>query len=297
VAAGGRFPARPGFVARPGLATRLGLAARPRKAGAMSQMWSLTSHEIRRRWRSLLIWGVAIGGLGALYVALFPSMSGLLNEYMKNAPDSMRQYMGEFQGPITIAQWMEMEFTGSIIPIALPFLVMLIGSRAIAGSEERKTLDLLLSNPLRRRDVVTGAAWTMALALAGVLVLSWVLTYIAVPLAGVDLSPGRLAAGLAVMWPYALFFGTLALLLSAIMRRGVLATTIAAVVLVAMYVIDGLGQVSKTVESFRFVSLIHQLGHPMQGDFPWTAVLVMLGCSVVFVALAMVAFARRDIFT
>jgi ABC-2 type transport system permease protein len=206
----------------------------------MSQIWALVAHDLSRRMRSLLIWGIVLGALGALYVALYPSMSGMLDDYLQNAPESMRQYMGEFQGSITAEQWMEMEFTGSIIPIALPFLVMLIAARAVAGSEERKTLDLLLSNPLQRRHLIAGAALTMALALAGVLVVAWVLTYIAVPIAGVELGAGSLARGLVVLWPYCLFFGALALFLSALMRRGALATTIAAVVLVAMYIIDGL---------------------------------------------------------
>jgi ABC-2 type transport system permease protein len=263
----------------------------------VSQLWTIISHELRGRLRSLLIWGVLLGGLGALYVALYPTLSGMLNEYLQNAPESMRQYMQELQGPITIQQWLDIELLGGIIPIALPFLVMLIGSRAIAGSEERKTLDLLLSNPLPRWRVVLGAVTSMALALAGVLILTCILTFIAVPLAGVDLSFGGLARGLAVFLPYCLFFGTLALLLSALLRRAALATGITAVVLVAMYVIDALSQVSKSIEPLRVVSLEYQLGHPIQGDFPWTAVLVMLACSAVFAGAAIGAFARCDVYT
>ena len=260
-------------------------------------VWTLVAHEMRGRWRSLLIWGVALGALGALYVALYPLMSGFLDDYIKNAPESMRQYLGQLQGPITIEQWLEMELTNSIIPIALPFLVILMGSRTIAGREERKTLDLLLSNPLPRRHLVWGAALTMALSLAAVLGLTYVLTYIAVPAAGVDLPVARLAEGLVAQWPFCLFFGTLALLLSALLRRGVFATVISAVVLVVMYILNGLSQISKSIEPVRVVSLFYQLRHPLSGDFPWTAVLVMLACSAVFLSGAVFAFARRDIYT
>ena len=167
---------------------------RPRRA-RMNTVWTLTAHDLRRRLRSLIIWAVVVGALGALYIALYPSMSSMLDEYMQNAPESMRQYMGGIEGSITPEQWMEMEFTGSIIPIALPFLVMLIGARAIAGSEERRMLDLLLSNPVRRRHIVLGAALTMAIALAGVLAVAWILTFIATLASGVDLGAGSLADG------------------------------------------------------------------------------------------------------
>jgi ABC-2 type transport system permease protein len=250
-----------------------------------------------RRVRSLAIWGVALGGLGALYVALYPSMSGLLEDYMQQAPEQMQQYLGGLEGPMTIEQWLEIEFINVLIPVALPFMVMVIGARALAGSEERKTLDLLLSNPLRRERVVAASLGTMAASLAGVLAITWILTYIAVPIAGVDLSPALLAASLAALWPLCLFFGALALLLSAVIRRSFLAIAIPGVILVAMYVLEGLAQVSKTVEPLRVLSLFYHLGQPLQGDFPWTAVLLMMAGVLVLAGGAMVAFARRDIYT
>ena len=112
-----------------------------------------------------------------------------------------------------------------------------------------------------------------------------------------SLPPGRLAAGLAALWPLCLFFGALALLLSALIRRSFLAIVIPGVILVAMYVLEGLSEVSKKVEPLRVLSLFYHLGQPLQGDFPWTAVLLMLVGVCVLTAGAMAAFARRDIYT
>jgi ABC-2 type transport system permease protein len=263
----------------------------------MKGTWTIISHQLRHRWRSLLIWGVALGGLGALYVALFPSMSGLLDEYVKNMPESLQGFLGEIQGPISIAQWLQMELMSSIIPIALPFLAIAIGARAVAGSEERKTLDLFLSNPVPRWRVIAGAAATMAISLAGVLAVTWVLTCVAVPIVGVDLKPGHLAAGLAVMWSFCLLFGTLSLLMSSLVRRAVLATVVPAAVLVAMYVVDSLSKATTAMEPAGALSLFHHLGRPLEGYFPWTAVLLMLAGACVLVAGAAAAFARRDIYT
>ena len=77
------------------------------------------------------------------------------------------------------------------------------------------------------------------------LAITWVLTYIAVPIAGVDLRPGRLAAAWSALWPFCLLFGTFSLFLSALVRRAFLATVIPAVILVAMYVIESLAQVDQ----------------------------------------------------
>jgi len=263
----------------------------------LRQTRTLAGHELRKRLRALIIWGVALGALGALYVALYPTMSAFIEEYVNQAPESMKGFFGELQGAMTVEQWLGMEFLNLLLPLVLPFMVMIMGARVIAGAEERKTLDLLLSNPLPRHQVVTGAALTMAASLAGVLAITWALTSVAVPIAGVDLSPARLAAALAALWPMCLLFGVFALLLSAFVRRSAFAITIPAVVLVAMYIIETLGRATKTMERFRPASFFYHLGSPVEGDFPWTAVLLMLAGIWVLVGAAAVVFARRDIYT
>jgi ABC-type transport system involved in multi-copper enzyme maturation permease subunit len=124
-----------------------------------------------------------------------------------------------------------------------------------------------------------------------------VLTYIAVPITGVDLPPCHLAMALAALLPFCLLFGTLALLFSALVRRAALSTVIPAVILIAMYVIQTLSQVSKTMEPTRVVSLFYHLGDPVQGDFPWTAVLLMLAGVCALTGVATAAFSRRDLYT
>jgi ABC-2 type transport system permease protein len=259
--------------------------------------WVLTKQQLRTRARSIAIWGVVLGALGALYIALFPSMSGFLRQYLDQASGQMQQFMGQLRDSVTIEGWMELEFFNSIVPLALPFLVIPLGARAISGSEERKTLDLLLSNPLPRWHLVASALATMAGALACVLGITWILTYAAVPAAGVGLGPGRLAAALVVMWVFCLLFGALALLVSAWVRRSFLAIVIPTAVLVAMYVIANLAQVSKNAEPIRVFSLFYHLGHPLKGDFPWTAVLLTLAAICVIGGATTAIFNRRDIYT
>ena len=263
----------------------------------LGQLRALVAHEVSRRWRSLLVWGVALGGLGALYVALYPSMKTFMEQYLEQAPENMRRFLGELRGPLTAEQWLGMEFLDMLLPVALPFLVITMGARALAGREERKTLDLLLGNPLARRQLVVSSLLTMAASLALVLAVTWVISYLAVAIVGVELGAGRLASALAALWPMCLLFGALALLLSALVRRSAIAIAVPAVVLIAMYVVEALAQVSKTMEPVRIVSFFYHLGSPIQGDFPWTTVLAMLGGVCLLGLCASIAFERRDLYT
>ena len=255
-------------------------------AAVNAHWWLLTKQQLRPRVRSIVIWGVVLGALGALYVALFPSMSDFLRQYLDQASEQMQQFMGQLRDSMTIEGWMEMEFFNSIVPLALPFLVIPFGARAISGNEERKTLDLLLSNPLPRRHVVASALASMA-AIAGMRPGHHLDPHLhRRPRGRRSLGPGVWRPASSVLWVFCLLFGTLALLVSAWVRRSFLAIVIPTALLVAMYVIGNLAQVSKKAEPIRVFSLFYHLGHPLRGDFPWTAVLLMLAAICVIAAAA-----------
>jgi ABC-2 type transport system permease protein len=262
----------------------------------LRKTWVLAANNLRSRYRSIIIWGVALGAMGALYVALYPVMSQFLSDYLNEMPENMRGFMGDLEGSITIQQWLEMEFLNVMLPIALPIMVIIMGARTIAGNEERKILDLQLSNPLRRSQIIGSAIVTMALSLAAVLAITWVITYLAVPLAGVDLGPGALVQAFVCYWAFCMLFGTMALLISALVRRNAFAVSIPLVVIVATYVLNSLYQASESLDNLKYFSILYYLGHPLT-DFPWLATVSILGVTCVLWGLSVAAFAKRDIYT
>lgn len=263
----------------------------------LKPIWVLAAHSLHRRYRSLLVWGVVLGALGALYVALYPTMSRFIEKALEQAPESMRGFMDGFEGGMSITQYMDTQYLISVVAVALPFLAIILGARTIAGAEERKTLDLLLSNPVPRWQVLAGASATMGISLAGILALGWLLTYISVVITGADLGAGASAAGFASLWPFCMLFGALALLMSSFMRRGGFAIAIPGFILVMMYVISSLVEISTSIRPLRFISLFYYLGGPLHTGFPWAGIMGMLGGIVVLSALAAAVFHRRDVFT
>ncbi len=263
----------------------------------LREVWVLAAHDLRKRWRSIIVWGVALGAMGAVYVALYPTMKHFMDELIKEAPESLRRWMGVTDTAMSVEQWVGMKFLNLLVPASLPFMVMLIGARTVAGSEERRALDLQLSNPIRRWQMIVASVLTMGISLLGVLAITWLLTYVTAPIAGVDLHPGLLAAAMLVLWPFCLLFGAFSLLLSTVVRRSFLATTIPAAILVVMYLVESLAQSIKSVEPARVFSLFYHLGNAIDGDIrPLAAVLMLVG-SCILVAGAITAFAKRDIYT
>ena len=72
--------------------------------------------------------------------------------YMENLPDALRTLIGsDFTTP---AGYLRSETFSALGPILMLVFAIGAGSRAIAGEEEGRTLDLLLSTPVRRRHVL-----------------------------------------------------------------------------------------------------------------------------------------------
>lgn len=257
----------------------------------------LTRQTLAEQRRNVLIWGFSMGLLGLMYVALYPSFKDTLNQALKNFPEAYLKAFGISTGVSGAAAFLNMEMFNLLAPLALPFFTILTGARAVAGTEERKTLDLLLSNPVPRWQLVVSRYLAMAAGLAIVLLMLTVLTWVAAPVMRVELSFWAVMQGAANLWPFCLFFGALALVFSSVLRRGAAASGIAAGVLIVMYVLNAVASVVDSVKEVRRASLFYYYGAAILDGIDWLRFVVILLLSMGLTALAVLAFNRRDIYT
>ena len=111
---------------------------------------------LRDQRRAFLWWGIGLIAL-ALYIILFyPSMRNSIAEItrlMEQMPPALKAMFGTFDFTSLVGY-----LQGYIFSYLAPLLFLIVsigfGADAIAGEEKRGTLDLLLSNPLPRQQVV-----------------------------------------------------------------------------------------------------------------------------------------------
>jgi ABC-2 type transport system permease protein len=258
----------------------------------------LTLHLARTQARSVLIWGLALGAYSAAMAASFTTFSGSadqLNQMMEAYPEGLLEAFG-----ITdlgdVGNFLHSQVF-ILAPLALAFFPILAAAGAIAGAEERGTIDVLLGNPIRRPYLIVGSFFATALSLLGILAIVGLLTWGTAALMDVDLSAGSTAAAVLNLWPVCLFFGGIAMLCSARLHRRALAIIIPAFVLFAMYLMDTLGRVSEDLEYLRPWSVFYYYGSAIEDGIDWTNFAGVTGFALLFVALATIAFQRRDIYT
>ena len=101
--------------------------------------------------RSVIGWGIGLAAVAAMYAAFYPSITqsaGDLQAYLDKMPDAFRELVGEdYTSP---AGYLRAELFSLLGPILFLVFAIGAGAKAIAGEEEARSLDLLLSTPLSR---------------------------------------------------------------------------------------------------------------------------------------------------
>ncbi len=273
-------------------------AGRPR-----GTLYILILHAVRLRIRSVVVWGSALGLLALVSVAFFPSMEDQgqqINELIESYPPEMREAFGIGEGTdlTTIEGYMASQVFSFMAPLALAFFPILASSAAIAGAEERGTIDVLLGNPLPRWQLVAGNFAATAISLLGILFILGLFTWVPATFLGVEeLSVKETAEAVLNLWPLCLFFGALAMLCSALFHRRVLATAIPGAVLVAMYFENALGNTMDELKDAQPFSVFHYYGSAIENGIEWADFTGVTAVAFLFVLLASLAFRRRDIYT
>ena len=112
---------------------------------------------LRDRRRSLLFWSIGFILLGVILISFFPVIRDVpfISEYLEAFPE---EFLALFAGEVTDYTSPEGYLNGEVFFLMYPLLLLVFaigfGSGAIAGEEERGTLDLLLANPLQRWHLV-----------------------------------------------------------------------------------------------------------------------------------------------
>ena len=258
---------------------------------------------VRDRRRSLVWWSVGLVGLVLFTVALFPSLKGeeSFNEVIEQMPEALRSMFGlDTAIPLTSPPgYLQCRLFGSMLQLLLIVFGIGLGARAIAGSEQDGTLELLLANPVTRGRVVVERYLAVVAMVAGLTaVFAGSLVVLAVPFGALEDVPlTGLAGAIGGAFGIAMLHATIAFGVGAATGRRALALSSATVVAVAGYLMQGLLGLSDVIRPLRFVVPWHwYLGRNMlaHGVAPDAIIVPVVLAAVIFAAGA-VAFRRRDL--
>lgn len=260
----------------------------------MSQVAALAATHLSDRRRSLLAWGLPLGLMSAFIVAIFPSVEDSIGRTVANYPPALKEAFGIGE-LANVEQYLHAEMLSLIVPLALGYLAVRAVASGLSGAAETGRLDVLLSAPVSRSRLSAAAFLATAVELAAVLAVSWLLTMAGSALAGAGLDAGPAAAGFVSIWPLALLFAGLGIVVCGFSLRTSVVTGSVAGVLVTMYVIDLVGKLDPGLGGVRYASVFKYYGNAIEDGIEPFAFLGVTIAAVVLAVLGSWLFDRRDI--
>lgn len=260
----------------------------------VSSIWLKTATEHQGLFIIVALLMFAMMGvmMGPMYGALPPEA---LNAF-KDFPEQLLALFGG--GDLSTPEgWYQIETFGMMAPVAVMIVAISIGARALAGEEARRTMGLLLANPVSRSRVVLEKTFTMVVFSIAIGIATFAGVAIGSVIASLDMSTGNIAATSLLATLVGLVFGSFALLLSAATGRGRIAIFGAVGAGLVFHVLNSLATINSDLEGVAQISpFFYYLNtDPLMTGMDWVNGAILLGVSVVLIVLSVVLFQRRDL--
>lgn len=253
-----------------------------------------------QRW-SLLYWGIGLIAMAVIYVVIYPSIAGMesIVQYLEELPEGLMEMFtgGEIIDYTSPVGYFNTELFSFMAPLLFLVFSIGFGTGAIAGEEEKGTLDFLLSNPVSRWRVVVEKFGVMVVGTTLLAFIFWASLAVSIKVIDVDLNLIRLAEAMLGTLVLGLVFGAFSLWLGCLKGSRGLCFGISGGLAVLTYLLYALGSIVDGLKDFRFLSPFYHFLEPniLKNGIDPVHMLVLIGLVVLFFLLSIPAFTRRDI--
>ena len=232
-------------------------------------------------------------------VALGPMYASLPEETLSAFDTFPEEVLALFGGGnlSTPEGWYTLETFGLMAPLSVVFVTAIVGAGALAGEESRRTMALLLSNPIPRSRIVLEKAAAMVLFGIAIGVATFAGVALGSVLGSLGMSVGNIAATATLQVLVGLVFGALALALSAGTGRTGVAIFGTAGAALAFHLLNSLANITGAVSAVEWVSPFrYYLGsNPLVNGMDWGDAVVLAVLAFALIGLSLTLFQRRDI--
>ena len=250
-----------------------------------------------------LIWGAFAFAFAVLVMYLYPTFENMALDYLELMPEQLLRAVGLegiiAGGGFTLELYVTSEFLGWWPVVVTIYAIFTMGG-TVAHEVDKGTMDLLLSQPLRRYQVVSskfvvfvlGLAFIQLISFAG-LIVGLLLIDTTAPLWGIFLALVQGAFLILAVGSYSIFFSCLFLdPRKTLMASGGLTA--------ALYILNFMSPSLGSYEWINRLSLFHYYlpGKIVQdAALDWTGVAVLLVVAALCFIAALAVFQRKDIVT
>ena len=265
-------------------------------------MFRLLLQELRFRRNAIIGWAIGLSGLPTLYLSLYPSFQGQLEGMRELLELPIYQSMGMQFG--SFEDWIASTVT-TLIPVILSIYAVIDGTATLAGEEEDGRLEMIVTLPIPRWQIVLVKAAAHGIGLFIILFVSGLVAagiYLSIEdqitTATADLAAFDITLALLSAWPVVFALGMLSMFLGTLTPTRRLASVIGTVFVLVSYFAGNIAGQVESAENLKYLSIFTYFNGTASvfeegqsgGDL-----VVLAGIIAVCLGLAVFFFNRRNI--
>jgi ABC-2 type transport system permease protein len=259
-------------------------------------MLSLFRYELFSRWGAVLGWSVALGLYGVLILSLYPQFADKMSA-IADIPfyKAMGIDFGSFEGFLASQLIVN-------IPLMLGIYVIMASTYTLAGEEDTGTLELLVTMPLKRWEIVTMKTFALVIVTLSIVsvagICSAAMLVVLNNAIAVDVTPVQLFLVVLGCWPYTFAFLMMGLFFSAALPSRKTAVTFITVIFILNYIGELVANGVDWLEFIKPFLLSHYMDTTatiFTKGVDSKDVAVLMGVGTAFYVLTVISFQVRDI--
>ncbi len=262
--------------------------------------FKITIQTIKDNMKSTIIFALLFSGMAAMYSSFYPQFKEFMID-IANDPETANLFIGFTGGSGDFASYigfLNLELYSIFFVLILGIIIAFIAATILSKEIESKTIDLLMSNPISRKQIVIERFFGL---IPMILIIDFVTMFVVYGITiviGESIDFINLFITHLYAVPYFVAVVAIALLISTIIDEKMKSSIFMIALLVGMFFLEYISHFAQNAEIIGKFSLTHYY-KPYDalkfGEVDVSGVLVLIAVAVVCVAASLIYFEHKDI--
>ena len=260
--------------------------------------FKIAIQTVKDYWKITLILTLLFMIIATMYSSIYPTFKDIMSDMVTSGFGESFAALKGSEDMVSYLGFLNVELYQIFWVLILAILIGFIAASVISKEVEGKTIDILMSNPISRKQIV----FEKFIGLIPMILIIDFATMIAVYgttlIIDEELNFGYLFLTHLVSIPYFLAVLAIGLLISVFIDEKMKASIIMIAILVGMFVFESISLIIPDYESIGYLSLSHYF-NPYDilkaGDVDVVGVIVLFVISSISLIISMIYFEHRDI--
>ena len=263
---------------------------------------SIFIETFKQTWKQMVYWGLGLASMGLLVVLMVPFFDmQQLSDLLGSFPPIMLAMIGigkDLELFATPEGFVAMGFFGKSALIFAVYPVVM-GMRITANEEDEGIMDMILSLPVQRTEVIIERFAAYTVSIIGVVAMIYIGMTVGVVLSGVELDMTALTTVIIMLIPVLTFVMAFTMFVATIMRRRQVALGIITAFVIASFMIQTVGAMAEGTfaEPIGLISFFtyYNAGNILADGLVLAHIVGLLALSLILVGLSVQRFEQRDV--